>query len=280
VGADTKIEWAHHTFNPWMGCTKVSPGCAHCYAVRQTARRGVKWGPDGVRVKTSASYWLKPITWNRRAEREQTRFRVFCASLADVFEENAQVSCWRGALFELIERTPFLDWLLLTKRPENISGMIATAIGRRRWNALPNVWLGTTVESQEYVDQRIPELLRNPAAVHFLSCEPLLGAVRLDHWLGAGEVEGIDWVIVGGESGPWARPCHSDWVESLVEQCRASDVAPFVKQLGANPAWPIVEHQIAVDDFEDGPAWVTLSDSKGGDWNEWPEALRVREFPR
>lgn len=296
MGANTAIEWANHTFNPWRGCTKISAGCEHCYAETLSARNhgalGV-WGLNGTRVVAAESMWRQPLKWDRDAA-EARRFyeeysaaakatdpkydapapsrpRVFCASLADVFED------WRGTinesggtiddsagrilytisgdswfteplypecrdltmagvrarLFSLIDQTPNLDWLLLTKRPENIAAMMPSGVRR-------NVWLGTSVEDQETAEERIPHLLAVPAAVHFLSCEPLLGPIDLTRFLGDAHEEfqtgpvpaGINWVIVGGESGPHARAMTPAWVRSIRDQCADANVPLFFKQWG------------------------------------------------
>jgi protein gp37/5-methylcytosine-specific restriction endonuclease McrA len=241
MAENSKIEWTHHTFNPWRGCTKVSPGCANCYAETMSGRNpatlGV-WGPRGTRVVAAESYWRQPLKWDRDAKAAGERRRVFCASLADVFEgletmpreEWPKVAEARARLMcEVIPATPNLDWLLLTKRPAN-----AVLDGFRplhwagRWP--DNVWLGVSVEDQQRADERIPELLKVPAAVRFLSVEPLLGAVDLRPWLSrrfaiwtdcddqthaAREPGGLHWVIVGGESGPGARPCRVEWARSI-----------------------------------------------------------------
>lgn len=270
MAENTKIEWCDHTFNPWIGCTKISPGCTNCYAATDTFARRERshgrelWGPHGLRHRTSVDYWKKPLRWNKDVwyqcldcgwrgshnntlshaywEREIcptckgfntefTRQRIFCASLADVFEDRPDIFLWRDDLFRLIEQTPNLDWLILTKRPENIK------------RDLPdNVWIGTSVENQKYADERIPALLKVPAKVRFLSCEPLLGPVDLkltspiwesddaEDWHPRSDY--LDWVICGGESGPYARPMHPDWARSLRDQC--SSLMPFLfKQWGA-----------------------------------------------
>lgn len=286
---DSKIQWTHHTFNPWRGCTKVSAGCANCYAETLSGRNpktlGV-WGPQGTRVVASDSAWREPRKWNRVAKEAGERHRVFCASLADVFEgrETMPEASWvaveaaRVRLFHLISETPRLDWLLLTKRPENVSRFRGGDGVPRSWpeNMPPNVWLGVSVEDQAAANERIPHLLKIQATVRFLSCEPLLAPVDL--WsamrpilgTGAGGAvqmdirHGIDWVIVGGESGPRARACNPTWIVDLVDQCQAAGVACFVKQLGSN-----------VLNF----AQVKLRDSKGGDPSEWASDLRVRQFP-
>jgi len=246
--AKTKIEWTAtpmpdgsalpgYTFNPWTGCTKVSPACDHCYAEAWAKRSGtVQWG-NSPRRRTTETYWRQPLKWNREAAAAGRRRRVFCASLADVFDNRAD-SVWRCDLWDLIAQTPHLDWLLLTKRPQNILSMLPDPeTGVKPWGrGWPNVWLGTTVENQEEAVRRIPHLCKVPAAVRFLSCEPLLGPIDIrsacefpgrDY----GEVV-IDWVICGGESGPGARPMHPDWTRNLRDQCDAAGVPFFFKQWG------------------------------------------------
>lgn len=329
MAENSGIEWATHTWNPWRGCTKVSEACRHCYAETLAGRNpktlGV-WGPNGTRVVAAEAQWREPVKWNKAASHEARgrcscsfphpphdwcdgnpkgeafeRPRVFCASLADVFEDwsgpmvNAKgerlkvdhggtlirdgglipgdrdmtMGDVRKRLFDLIDATPNLDWLLLTKRPENVLRFAFDAWCKkvhhasqnegdgRRWAFPPNVWLGTTVENQAAADERIPHLLRVPAAVRFLSCEPLLGPVDLTRIRiplegesfmtrsamhatdslnkGAatpGRDQRIDWVICGGESGPGARPMHPAWAKSLRDQCVAAGVPFFYKQWG------------------------------------------------
>lgn len=237
----SKIEWTDHTFNPWMGCTKVSDGCKNCYAETLMDKRygKVKWGPQGTRVRTSAANWRKPLAWNRQAEKEGRRYRVFCASLADVFEDRQEVAPWREELFGLIGNTPNLDWLLLTKRPENVNDMVFEMVAPvcLGWEDFPNIWIGTSVENQEQADKRIPHLLQIPAAVKFLSMEPLLGPVDISIYLATGWTEPpyddiVNWVIVGGESGHHARPMHPDWARSIRDQCVAAGVPFLFKQWG------------------------------------------------
>ena len=232
---NSNIEWTDHTFNPWMGCTKVSDGCKNCYAETLMDKRygKVKWGPQGQRVRTSAANWKKPLKWDREAAAAGKRARVFCASLADVFEDKPdqrdEMDKWRTELFQLIQDTPNLDWLLLTKRPENVMEMV----GNVPWYyGLPNVWIGTSVENQEQADKRIPALVSIPAAVRFLSMEPLLGPIDLDLSGSNYGIHGIDWVIVGGESGPNARPMHPDWARGIRNQCQEAGVPFFFKQWG------------------------------------------------
>lgn len=434
MGEHTEISWCDHTFNPWIGCAKVSPACTNCYAevstpARTARARGLElWGPKAERRVTSDTNWREPLRWNRAAERNGRRSRVFCASLADVFEDRPNpmpgfhyddvLRKARARLWRLIFETPHLDWLLLTKRPENADRLATQAWGDEWGYAthddvpvgpwLSNVWLGTTVEDQRRADERIPHLLATPAAVRFLSCEPLLGPVDLrgwgdaapaapdeslsgaswssysweewvppslrkliedfwsesygrgpaawlrDHavqrvpesgarvvlaagghgWLktekmatdgvrgryvhlwnnigrvvtDAGEIHPasgghgsgwlsrwydkgdyrprLHWVIVGGESGPGARPLDLAWARSIAAQCRDARVPCFVKQMGARP----IEAGDPTGRFRTSPATgereyeiaatrLVLRDRKGGDIAEWPEDLRVREFP-
>lgn len=258
----TAIEWADYTFNPWIGCTKVSDGCKNCYAEKYGRRFGVEWGPQGIRRRTSAAYWRQPLAWNAKAIRESTMPRVFCASLADVFEGNPQTDLWLPDLFKLIEQTKSLTWMLLTKRPENIWRLIENNTHSHRpdvWlNENPHVWIGTSVENQEQANKRIPILLRIPSAVRFLSCEPLLGPVELFNvsgWKNAAEMWGrqirIDWVITGGESGAHARPMHPGWVRGLRDQCIDACVPFFFKQWG--------EFHPVVFETEDGDIGVLPS---------------------
>ena len=222
MGKDTTIEWAHHTFNPWWGCTKVSAGCHHCYAESWDARfGGDHWGPGKPRRLASEKYWAEPHKWNAAAEREGCKQRVFCASMADVFDAEAPAEAL-DRLFELIRATPWLDWLLLTKRPERIRSSLPADWG----GGYKNVWLGVTVEDQGAANTRIPLLVEVPAAVRFLSIEPLIGPI--DNL----QLDRIDWVIVGGESGPRVRAMQPSWVRSLHDTCSTAGVAFFFKQWG------------------------------------------------
>lgn len=258
---NTAIEWAHHTFNPWIGCTKVSPACDHCYAenLMDSRMHVVQWGAGQPRKRTSVRNWTDPLRWNAEAERLSVRYRVFCASLADVFD-NEVPPAWRAELFALISTTPHLDWLLLTKRIGNVQKMIE-APGMDKRGLAPNVWLGATICNQAEADRDIPKLLATPARVRFLSIEPLLGSIDLGAHLlqccGCFEYQdygcyghrpeccgepvprgAIDWIIVGGESGPQARPMHPDWVRSLRDQCVAAGVSFLFKQWGEwAPDW-------------------------------------------
>lgn len=254
MSENSKIEWTDHTFNAWIGCTKISPGCDHCYAERERASTALRvvWGAGNPRHRTAASTWNNPKRWNARHgeffAKHDRRQRVFCASLSDVFD-NAVPPAWRMDLFRLIGDTPNLDWLLLTKRIGNVPTMLRE-IGVDR---LPdNVWLGATIVNQEEADRDIPKLLAVPARVRFLSMEPLLGPVDISRHLdycekldkhgisrraGGQHIKcdkhcGISWVIAGGESGPGARPMHPEWARDLRDQCAAAGVAFHFKQHG------------------------------------------------
>lgn len=259
MAENTKIEWADHTFSPWTGCTKVSPACDHCYAEGWAKRSGhVKWGSGQPRRRTSDANWRMPIKWDHEAERTGVRPRVFCASLADVFDNEVDPA-WRADLFKLIADTRNLDWLLLTKRVGNVMKMANEVANMPRlgshnghllahhWrNGIPpkNVWLGATVVNQEEADRDIPKLLAVPAAKRFLSIEPMLGPMllpfeRLREWNRLALLyqqeharSRIDWVIVGSESGPGARrdPNMVSWVASLRDQCVDAGVAFLWKQ--------------------------------------------------
>lgn len=284
MAENTKIQWTDSTFNPWRGCVKVSPGCAHCYAESQSKRNpavlGV-WGAGGTRVLAAEAQWREVEKWERRARETGVPERVFCASLADVFEDwpgqmtasaghgiNVVTGIEGGAvtsrrpytlsdarerLWGVIRSTPHLRWQLLTKRPENIVRFMPHG----DWS---NVWLGTTVETQEYA-WRLDALMEAPqrVPVRFCSAEPLLGHLNVSTSLG--DAGRINWVIIGGESGGGARDFDPDWARSLRDQCRAAGVACFVKQLGSSPVGLTVR-------------------GKGGDLDDIPEDLRVREFPR
>jgi protein gp37 len=262
--AETAIEWTAtrlpdgtalpgYTFNPWEGCQKVGPGCDHCYAEARNVRftGGANWGPNAPRRRTSVANWRKPIQWNAEAARSGIRRNVFCASLADVFDNHDSISdAMRSDLGALIAATPSLNWMLLTKRVGNAARYLAMMFPT---GTPDNVWLGATVVNQAEADRDIPKLLAVPVAVRFLSMEPLLGPVDLtevaiarpdlrassiiDVLQGTGGLASdpkgrIDWIIVGGESGLHARPMHPDWARSLRDQCNAAGVPFFFKQWG------------------------------------------------
>lgn len=224
MAENSNISWTDHTHNPVMGCMKVSPGCKNCYAEKLITNRMGKpnlWGPNSERQITSQSNWRKPLLWNKQAIAEGRRFRVFCASLADVFEDHPT---WndiaRPRLFDLIKQTPMLDWQLLTKRPENIARFLPPDWAQ----GYPNVWLGTSIERIDYCSRA--DLLRAvPAAVRFISYEPALGPIH-----SALNLEGIDWLIYGGESGPGFRPDDTQWARDIRDACARSGTAFFYKQ--------------------------------------------------
>lgn len=235
---NTGIEWATHTFNPWIGCTKVSPACDHCYAEKMARRvagldakrQGLavvsNWGPGSARRPASEPQWREPLGWDRAAEAAGERDRVFCASMADVFEGRADQAAARNRLWGLIEKTPNLDWLLLTKRPNHVLGLVPDSW---RTSIPDNVWVGVTVENQECAAKRLPHLLQIPAVVRFISAEPLLGSLDLVPWASS-----LDWIIMGGESGVERdlRRTESDWYRALVSTAARFRVPLFLKQWG------------------------------------------------
>lgn len=229
MGQNSKIEWTHHTFNPWWGCVRVSPGCKNCYAESWAKRVGVDvWGKDAERRFFSDKHWAEPFRWNREAATAGVRRRVFCASMADLFEDRRDLDAWRSKLWPIIENTPWLDWLLLTKRPQHIGHLVPW---HEEWPR--NIWLGTTAENQKWANERIERLMTFPVTVRFASCEPLLGEVDLTSWLApisAGS--GLNWVIAGGESGAKSRPMNPAWAESIRDQCEAAQVPFHFKQWG------------------------------------------------
>jgi len=240
MGTTSKIEWTDSTFNPWIGCTNVSPGCDHCYAEAQNKYRAwTEWGPRGKRRRTSEANWRNPLRWQADAPRFQAengrRQRVFCASLADVFDNKVPAS-WRDDLFSLIRQSADLDWQLLTKRPQNIARFLPVDWG----NGYPNVWIGTTAENEKYYRQRWPILARIPAAIRFVSYEPAIGPLG-DPDIGIGKLP--DWIILGGESGPKARPMHPSWARHVILRCEKMGVAAFHKQWGSYASNPLVIEQ-------------------------------------
>lgn len=262
---NTRIEWADHTFNPWEGCQKVGPGCDHCYAETRNARFGggtaPNWGPGAPRRRTSRANWKKPLHWNRDAaafaEAHGRKQRVFCASLADVFDNAVPIS-WRADLFDLIDATPNLEWLLLTKRIGNVNGMLG------KWNLAmpPHVWLGATMVNQEEIDRDWDKLMAAPAVIRFLSVEPMLGEIEIPPF----GSPFVDWIICGGESGPGARPLRPDWVRSLRDQCAAAGVAFLHKQNGEFAPGEIAGDYLDPDKPAKGVSWFD------GRWSEcWSE---------
>lgn len=255
MGETTGIEWCDHTFNPWIGCTKVSPECDNCYAESGSKRLAAQhrltlWGEASSRYMTGDAYWKQPARWNRAAERDGVRRKVFCASFSDGFEDRPELVEPRQRLKRTVEATPSLDWLLLSKRPEN---MIRLGWGILRWPS--NVWAGTTVGVRDSIG-RIDELRKVPVSTRFVSAEPLLED------LGGVDWHGVHWVIIGGESGPRARRFEPEWGERIARHASTEGASVFWKQLGE------------LYSKEHG-----LRDRHAGDMSEWPEHLRRREFP-
>lgn len=267
MGENSKIEWTDHTFNPWWGCTKVSPGCDHCYALRESVRHGEKnlWGVDAHRRLFGLKHWNLPLKWERQARKDGKRARVFCASMADVFDNHPQVTGAREMLWDLIRKTPRLDWLILTKRIGNTVHMLPEDWG----GGYPNVWLGISVVNQVEADRDIPKLIHTPAKVRFLSVEPMLGRVDLEASMARSFHDDFDrsdfrdhlhWVICGGESGAGARPLELCWATYLAGWCERRRVAFFMKQ-GSQANWP---------KFKDFSTFPTDLQRR-----EWPEVTHV-----
>jgi protein gp37 len=283
MSENSKIQWTHHTYNPWRGCRKVAPECANCYITSTPPFRMTGQTHGSVRVRASEKALAEPLKWNAAAERAGERHRVFCLSLGDwLDDENVPIE-WLSDLLAMIHATPNLDWLLLTKRPQNWHDRISesyesfryrpSAWMLRAWlmrftgntgvTAVPpdNVWIGVSAGA----DQKAA--LSIPAKVHFLSAEPML------HELDTENAAKFDWIILGGESGHNARRCDVDWIRQGVAFCKANGVACYVKQLGAKPYIRHPKHIGATHEM------MHLVDKKGGDPDEWPEELRVRKFP-
>lgn len=256
MGKESKIEWTHHTFNPWWGCTKISPGCANCYAETWAKRCGkAVWGDSSPRRFFGEKHWAEPKKWDAECAKKGIRERVFCASMADVFEDRPDLCDERQRLFELIDQTQHLDWLLLTKRPENIRPIMNEMMrgefdpGRTFMYHMNNVWLGVTAENQEMWDKRVPILVSIPATVWFVSAEPLLGPITIGN-------DRPDWIIAGGESGPHARPVDDQWITSLRDQCQEIGNDFFFKQWGGT-------NKLATGRMLEGRTW-----------DEVPEGIR------
>lgn len=313
MGTNTKIEWTAsrgpdgalipgHTWNCWRGCEKVSDGCEHCYAETMSKRNpavlGV-WGPDGKRAIASEEYWQLPLKWNRAAERDGCRHRVFSLSLGDWLENRPELIAPRQRMLATIADTPSLDWLLLTKRIDGWDDRMAEVAdghpdaGQRlatSWQtgtAPPNVWLGVSAEDQATADARIPLLLQTPAAVRFVSAEPLLGPIDLDLFvhvydidrLECGYQRPLDWMITGGESGPGARPANPLWFRSIRDQCLNAGVAYFHKQHGEYVEWDGSQSPSPSYRFTTPDATPMVRVGKhaagrvldGREWSEFPE---------
>lgn len=324
----SKIEWTKSTWNPIVGCSHASPGCTNCYAQRMAGRlsemsraareageRGFVDHYDETAVSSKAGpVWTGKLAraplkaWREPLDRHKpTTF--FVCSMSDVFHERMPED-WIGDVFVVMAQAPQHTFQVLTKRSSRMRHLLSGSELREhvqaslriidnpdapvfRW-PLPNVHLGVSCEDQRRADERIPDLLATPAAIRFISAEPLLGPIRLDPFLdctGMPDCVGceagtrLSWVIVGGESGPGARPCNVGWIRQIVGRCARADVPVFVKQMGATP----------IEMSEWGPAWpagtrftqapessavrVRLRDRKGGDVTEWPVDLRIRQAP-
>ena len=292
----TKIAWTDEVWNPTVGCSRVSVGCEHCYAERMAAR-GMTEAHRGL---TKDGHWTGevrclperleiPLHWRKPR-------RVFVDSMSDLFHP-AVPDEFIDRVFWVMRFAPKHTFQVLTKRPGRMSVYTPQWVREfpgkppPRW-PLPNVWLGTTAENQATADDRIPHLLQTPAAVRFLSLEPLLGLIEeLDSWFMAKDTcgpewpnNGIHWVIVGGESGPGARPCDVQWIRSVVQQCQTAEVPVFIKQLGSYVVaadveladWPTAEWR---GDPGTGRGRAKLFSRAGADPAEWPEDLRVQQFP-
>ena len=271
---DSKIEWTTHTFNPWIGCTKVSAGCDHCYAEElNTRHKWSGWGPKGKRVRTAANSWARPAVWNRKAVETGIRARVFCASLADVFDHEAPAGAREG-LFALIRATPMLDWQLLTKRPQNFQKFLPADWG----GGYKNVWLGISAENQKTYDLRWPVLRDTPSQLRFVSYEPALGRLSIMEPANA-KAEWArlpDWVIWGGESGPDARPMEIGWARKITAECVGNLIPVFGKQWGSYKNNPLVrcggsiELVKRIDPPSNGKGGAVLD---GQLWREFPVQL-------
>lgn len=261
MGDKTGISWCDATFNPWIGCTKVSQGCKLCYAETQNKRYNwtAGWGSGAPRKRTSEANWRKPITWAKQAVKDGVMRRVFCASLADVFDPEVS-DVWRYKLYFLMgicAEIGGLEWLVLTKRPENIAKMM-----RQDWLQNPPPWLrlGITAEDQENYNNRYCALRRTWKGKNFISYEPALGSLVIgdlpenNFYFDPVDHDSLDWVICGGESGAGCRPMDLRWARDVRDQCKAAGIPFFMKQLGGFP------------DKRHNPA-------------EWPEDLRIQEFP-
>lgn len=297
MSEQTNIEWADSTFNPWIGCTKVGPGCDHCYASTMDARKVFKgvthWGPGVERMRTSDSNWNLPLKWNDEHDaffaKHGRRRRVFCASLADVFD-NEVIPSWRADLMMLIDTTPNLDWLLVTKRIGNAKVMLQDAsdllepVHRRLTFPLPNLWLGATVVNQAEADRDIPKLLKTPAAIRFLSMEPLLGAVDLTHINKDNEENELNCLT------PWTweqeaenwRGTSETWMEDLLDWYDLAELPSGQMHNGLD--WVIAGGESGVSARPMNPNWVnSLRDQcKSANvpflfkqWGEWAPTRAV-----
>ena len=270
----SKIEWTTYTFNPWTGCSKIGEGCRNCYAETYARRWGLEWGVNARREVMSEAYWRQPLSWDRSAERHRRIQTVFCGSLCDVFEHapHSVLNSERTQLWRLIDATPHLYWLLLTKRPVNIPYMTPDS-----WKALPpgNVGFGVSAWNElsavamwSTLAGMLREAFVRQPSLKFISLEPLLGHVDIQTLCDATD-EVPDWIIVGGESGRRARPFDLSWGMEIIETCTRLGVPVFIKQIGTNSVYR-------------GEKYIVKGkrDYKGGDPSQWPDELQVRQFPQ
>lgn len=266
------------SWNPWRGCFEISPACDNCYAMKMSYRNPKtlgEWGEGTYRAIAAESYWQLPFKWDKAAAKAGERRRVFSLSLGDWLEDRPDLDPHLLRMLDTIHKTPNLDWLLLTKRPEVWRKRIKVAFNlAERYSPLAywlldwfdgkppaNVWIGATVENHADGFPRLGHLRQIPAAVRFISAEPLLESIAdID-------LTGIDWVIIGGESGKDARPFHLNWARELINQCMKFGAIPFVKQFGNRPV------------YDRDEAWHYLYAHHGADPSEWPTDLQVQEFP-
>jgi protein gp37 len=293
-----KMEWTEKTWNPIRGCSRVSDGCVNCYAEEIAARFSGPGKPyEGLakRINHDARWTGKvrfieerldaPLHWKKPS-------RIFVNSMSDLFHEKVKDE-WIDRIFAVMATACQHTFQVLTKRPARMADYAQALVDGRRglppvWDEgeqrerhcaglPPNVWLGVSVEDQATADERIPLLLETPAAVRWVSYEPALGPVDFSSWLGGG----LDWIVVGGESGPGARRFDLAWARQTIAQCRAAGVSVFVKQMGSRPI--VRRHPVPRDAWEPVTGQngqpIRLTNTKGGDMAEWPTALRVREYP-
>jgi protein gp37 len=299
VGKNSEIAWTHHTFNPWWGCTKVSPACDRCYAETWAKRCGLDvWGKDAARRFFGDKHWAEPLTWNRAAAELGVMHRVFCGSMCDFFENRMDLDEHRLRVFRMVPETPNLLWLFLSKRPLQAVQMLPRE-WQKQWPR--NVMIGVTIEDQQRLDLRMPNVVllheQFPGVLTFASCEPLLSAldwsepanrgtgVSRNHYL-----QYFDWVVAGGESGAHARPCHPDWARKLRDDCVSRDdmcrpwPLPFLwKQRGEFCHWSQTTNDVAaiLGSMPDGP--IRLGKNRSGrllDGREWNELPRLPYGPQ
>lgn len=286
MGETTEISWCDHTFNPWIGCTKVSGACDFCYAETLAKRYGwAAWGPGEARKRTGEANWRKPLAWDRAAKAAGTKPRVFCASLAD-WADSEVADEWRFDLFQLISATPHLEWLLLSKRHALVRGFLLQYA-----RGLANIRIGMTVENNEMAKLRLSRLhmIKQDGWPTFVSYEPALGPVDWDRWLDRADAGCVDWLIAGGESSSKARPPHPDWFRLARDACRRHLVPFHFKQWGEyGPYSPARPHHDVFHLGKDGNAYGVPPDGAapmvrygksaagamldGREWREFPSA--------